>query len=91
MDLSMIITSLELFNQVQQMNFPSIQSLHILNQPLQYLYEHSVASEEASDQEESLINIHYDSEEEVYVANEYCSTFIIQFCVCFKHPVKGVL
>ena len=80
MDLSVIITNFSVFNEVQQSLHTLAANLRIQNQPIQYLYDLHYADENISDNEEEateIVNSNFCEDNDMYIANEYCSEFHI--------------
>ena len=87
MHLSMIIPNKDVFTEVQQSLPRFVHSLSILNEPIQYLYDHALAddsgvdddadSRQENETEMSIVNSTYEVGSSDYVANEYCPAFTV--------------
>ena len=87
MHLSMVIPSKDVLTEVQKSLPRFVHSLSILNEPIQYLYDHALADENGVDDdadsrqenetEMSIVNSTYEVGSSGYVANEYCPAFTV--------------
>lgn len=91
MNLSMIITNVTLFEEVNKTLAVLVEPLRVYNQQLQSLYDGTISSDESSEEEEekrlSIINSHFDSEGPMYIPNAYCSSFNVVCSVCIKQSI----
>ena len=84
----MIIPNKDVFTEVQRSLPRFVHSLSILNEPIQYLYDHALADENGIDDEAgstqenetetSIVNSTYEGRGSSYVANEYCPAFTVK-------------
>lgn len=80
MELSVIITNYDVYSQIQTKLSSLASRVTIMNQPLQYLYDHEMADETLVDdnsesQTNILINTLFSNEEDNYLPNAYCQSF----------------
>ena len=80
MELSMMITNYNVYSIVQTKLSSLASQITLLNQPLQYLYDHEMADEtlvddESEIQDNTVINTDFSNEDDNYLPNAYCPSF----------------
>ena len=90
LQLGMLITNCQVYSSVLEKFTDLVSPVHLLNQPLQYLYDEQITDESADEEDdvESLfINPQYSNEEENYIPNAFCKQFIVKSSVFFKETI----
>ena len=80
MELSMMVTNYNVYSTVQTRLSALASQITLLNQPLQYLYDHEMANEilmddESEFQDNAIINTDFSNEDNNYLPNPYCPSF----------------
>ena len=86
MELSMMITNYNVYSIVQTKLSSLASQITLLNQPLQYLYDHKMADEilvddESEIQDNTVINTNFSNEDDNYLPNPYCPSFTVMLNV----------
>ena len=87
MQLGMLITNCQVYSTAIDKFADLVSQVHLLNQPLQSLYDEQTTNESADEENEVeslFINPQFSNEEENYIPNAFCKEFTVKSVVWFK-------
>ena len=90
MQLGMLITNCQVYSLAIDKFAELVSQVHLLNQPLQYLYDEQTTDEsveEEDDAESLFINPQFSNEGDNYIPNAFCKQFTVKSTVYFQETI----